>query len=915
MKTAEKITSTAAKNHIQAKRQPFFFKEGEGSFFSKSSEPTTSFFSPNTIQPKLTIGQPNDKYEVEADAMADKVVQRLSESSNQNAHLSIASPSIQRKCSHCEEKEKLQRKEDCLTQNGLDVQRKPIFESNAEKPDADIQSKPLATPIVQTKCSSCEQEEKLQKKEEELPDSELSLQRKAADVPSENTLNLESRLSSSKGGGSSLRSDIQASMGSEFGADFSGVRVHTGSEAVQMSQDIGAHAFTHGSDIYFNSGKFDTTSSSGQHLLAHELTHTLQQNGSDIVQKACDTAVIATRTAPVFFPQERNILRVFEGRSTLRKWGGANHAVGLVQQALVDLGHNLGSFGPNVDGVDRKFGPVTEGAISSFQTSESIATSNPGVVDQATLKCLDDKRSKLVVPAHQSGTVNEDQYLIDTEITGRRDEDIYFARGSSTLDPDDKAKISKLLGRPVNSLRGCNLKLSGFVSEDEQVMTGPSLAIDRINAVNNELVRQGHDTTGPDCPVPPAPVRTPDPQPAESSGVFDYPGRRKVEIVPPGQSNATASCTSTSPDNRPLEPTEDADLAAMITLTTGWIDEALLKLAPGNSVGDAALETYFGPSANRTLITGNLVTWRNHIATNIPARNQAGTDCNSVCRIAMAFNNGRGGEAMMTLCPRFFGSEALDVLPGLEDDQTRAFVVLHEAGHGSIGTRDFGYSHRRMIEFINEYSSLAERNTDSYTLMILCLNDVGSFCDAPTTIDNYVGFANPAEKEKARRGVAWLQSWLTWSKQDTSGVYTYMDEARNNGDSLLLTQDYYAGVYDLIIAEFSIRRPPRDASPTLGEQMTVAAILERIMTMAMATKPGLNVRKDSAASPRSGWSPGPGNILTLEDSYFIISSDRIRVETILELIIAATTAIDTSMRNKYENLIKAIVANGYDNQP
>jgi hypothetical protein len=68
-------------------------------------------------------------------------------------------------------------------------------------------------------------------------------------------------------------------MESAFGADFSGVRVHTGSEAVQMSQDLNAHAFTHGSDVYFNSGKYSPSTTEGGRLLAHELTHTVQQGG------------------------------------------------------------------------------------------------------------------------------------------------------------------------------------------------------------------------------------------------------------------------------------------------------------------------------------------------------------------------------------------------------------------------------------------------------------------------------------------------------------------------------------------------------------------------------------------------------------------------------------------------------------
>ncbi len=69
-------------------------------------------------------------------------------------------------------------------------------------------------------------------------------------------------------------------MESGFGADFSQVRVHTDDRAVSLSQDLSAQAFTHGSDIYFNQGKYDPGSSAGSHLLAHELTHTVQQGAS-----------------------------------------------------------------------------------------------------------------------------------------------------------------------------------------------------------------------------------------------------------------------------------------------------------------------------------------------------------------------------------------------------------------------------------------------------------------------------------------------------------------------------------------------------------------------------------------------------------------------------------------------------------
>jgi hypothetical protein len=91
---------------------------------------------------------------------------------------------------------------------------------------------------------------------------------------------VEKDLQGTKGGGAPLQTGTREQMESSFGADFSTVRIHQGGSAVQMNRDLGAQAFTHGNDIYFNSGKYSPGSKSGQHLLAHELTHTLQQGGA-----------------------------------------------------------------------------------------------------------------------------------------------------------------------------------------------------------------------------------------------------------------------------------------------------------------------------------------------------------------------------------------------------------------------------------------------------------------------------------------------------------------------------------------------------------------------------------------------------------------------------------------------------------
>jgi len=93
---------------------------------------------------------------------------------------------------------------------------------------------------------------------------------------------VESRIERSKGGGHSLDSQVQGKMESAFGANFGGVRVHTDSEADSLNRSLEARAFTTGQDIYFRQGEYRPESSHGRELLAHELTHVVQQNGAGV---------------------------------------------------------------------------------------------------------------------------------------------------------------------------------------------------------------------------------------------------------------------------------------------------------------------------------------------------------------------------------------------------------------------------------------------------------------------------------------------------------------------------------------------------------------------------------------------------------------------------------------------------------
>jgi len=134
--------------------------------------------------------------------------------------------------------------------------------------------------MVQRKCAHCEEEEKLQRK----PLASF-IQRKESSAGAVASDTVTNQISSSRGSGSSMDSSTQSFMQNRFGMDFTDVKIHTGHESVQMNRELNAKAFTVGNDIYFNEGQYNPVSTAGKFLLAHELTHTIQQQGRPAIHK------------------------------------------------------------------------------------------------------------------------------------------------------------------------------------------------------------------------------------------------------------------------------------------------------------------------------------------------------------------------------------------------------------------------------------------------------------------------------------------------------------------------------------------------------------------------------------------------------------------------------------------------------
>jgi hypothetical protein len=205
---------------------------------------------PPPIQTKLTIGQPGDKYEQEADQVASQVVQQINSPVSEQ---SAQGQTVQREDAPPEEEEQVQAKSISNT-----IQREEVPEEEEQ-----VQAKSISNTIQR----------------EELPEEE-QLQGKSLKGEMAATPNLETSIQGAKGSGQPLDENIRQPMEKAFGGvDFSQVKVHTDGQSDQLNRSIQARAFTTGEDVFFRQGEYNPGSRGGQELLAHELTHVVQQSG------------------------------------------------------------------------------------------------------------------------------------------------------------------------------------------------------------------------------------------------------------------------------------------------------------------------------------------------------------------------------------------------------------------------------------------------------------------------------------------------------------------------------------------------------------------------------------------------------------------------------------------------------------
>ena len=291
-----------------------------------------------TIQTKLKIGEPNDRFEQQADRVADKVM-RMPDSA-------------------------------LVGNSSAITRRQNVFPAD----------KTFSPPLIQRLCSECE--DQLQKQPIEEEEERLQTKTATASVPIVSP-HFESHIHTIKSGGRPLPKSVQTYFEPRFGRNFSQVRIHTDARAAKSAQAINAKAYTVGQNIVFAAGQYAPDTSTGKRLLAHELTHTVQQSsrGGVPATKLQRTIGDGHDLVAPRFSGNVELEAAFDDERLVRS-GNSGTYVRLIQQSLLEMGYTLPEFG--ADGI---FGSETKAAVERFQ--KDVGINDDGIVGPITMNELD----------------------------------------------------------------------------------------------------------------------------------------------------------------------------------------------------------------------------------------------------------------------------------------------------------------------------------------------------------------------------------------------------------------------------------------------------------------------------------------------------------------------------------------------
>jgi peptidoglycan hydrolase-like protein with peptidoglycan-binding domain len=233
------------------------------------------------------------------------------------------------------------------------------------------------------------------------------------------------------GGGQALDGDTRAFMESRFGRDFGNVRVHANSNAAESARALDALAYTSGRDVVFGNAQYVPGSVAGRRLLAHELTHVIQQRGGMLA----GGNVLQRKAKAIRFQDEPTLDEISDGKKVLKE-KDKGEAVIRITTALAELGYYTISI------IDENFDPVLTTAVSKYQDAKGLKGKViDGQVEKGTFDKLDQDFSA--------------SFGVERDVLGKQ-KSTDLMKGTQTLDPAEQTASAKAISTevPVNPVTG-----------------------------------------------------------------------------------------------------------------------------------------------------------------------------------------------------------------------------------------------------------------------------------------------------------------------------------------------------------------------------------------------------------------------------------------------------------------------------
>ncbi len=689
--------------------------------------------------------------------------------------------------------------------------------------------------------------------------------------------------------GSVLPQNTKQFMESRFGADFSDVRIHTDNNAAHLNDEMDAMAFTYGKDIYFNKERFNPETSSGRHLLAHELTHTIQQTGI-IRRKEGEGHDL---TSPEMLG-DSELEAVFDSEKVFKNGASGDH-IKKLQNALIKAGFSLPKFG-----ADGTYGNETTNAVIKFQTASGLTGIDiDGIVGKKTIGLLD--MSSRHGATEKDTDKKEDDFKIKGKFSGGKDNttQVYFDLGKFDLDKDEKDKLDKLSGK----LTPVKVTLKGFASEEGTDSVNKKLIDDRIKAVSDYLGPKLASGIGIEKK----------PALEEGKGQVHYREFRSVIIIQGEDKEVKSECGKDAPVSEPC-PAPFDELKDAVKDAVDLINKAKKELPPTKTETEKLLfEDLFRPSnpkdkAEKDKIVKDVSDIFDKMIDHInkmtnPGAHVCATACDGGCQSGSpAYNSDTQPDpakpvpnppGVTFFCPSF----------KKEDKKQRAIIIIHEGHHGVPGIKsgDVAYRSTRLIKIIDKDQAL--QNASSFEMFVKLIDDPKSGVVGPEESDELKGAITSTETNDINEAIAWLEQWFSLVTFDTSVQYAGIVKVRNKKSWVFDTdtESAFFKMKDIFAPRFNLTMPP--TFPIFNDQKAIAAVNDRLETMEKALNKKLTIEKITTG--KDSWENGPGTKITVTTEFFTLPPSKMLIALLQELV-HAVPDISASLEPEYVILVNQL---------